>query len=268
MALPATLLLLAAASADARAQSREITVTNRCAFTVWIAQQPNAGVPALPGGVVRLATGAANSYAIPDAGWAGRFWPKTGCANANGTDCATGETLPPCPPGGCQPPADSKVEFFFPDRGLQDMSWYDISLVDGYSLPFRIAPRGIASGSCIETVCSLSLDACPRDEIDGLGDLRVVRDGATVQCLSPCNRWNYPAPYGLNRPETQPPGVDFCCPTPPVSVAECRAGPIEQSLYVQTVRSACPSAYSFAYDDQGGLHSCPETTSFDVTLCP
>jgi hypothetical protein len=44
---------------------------------------------------------------------------------------------------GCQPPADTKVEFYFPSQPPHEDSWYDISLVDGYSLPMKIVPRGI-----------------------------------------------------------------------------------------------------------------------------
>ena len=32
--------------------------------------------------------------------------------------------------------------------------------------------------------------------------------------MSPCKAWNYPAPYGMGRPESQDPGLHLCCPTP------------------------------------------------------
>ena len=35
-----------------------------------------------------------------------------------------------------------------------------------------------------------------------------------------------------------------------------------------SLRRGCPTAYSYAYDDQAGLHSCSTPMSFDVTLCP
>jgi hypothetical protein len=38
--------------------------------------------------------------------------------------------------------------------------------------------------------------------------------------------------------------------------------------YVAAIRSMCPSAYSYAYDDANGLHACPSDTSFEVTFCP
>lgn len=51
-----------------------------------------------------------------------------------------GQSDPPCPSGGCQPPADTKVEFFFPPINNGEQVWYDVSLVDGYSLSAKIVP--------------------------------------------------------------------------------------------------------------------------------
>jgi Thaumatin family len=251
----------------AQAQTTCLSVRNNCSFPVWMASLNNSGQPPLADGIVRLNRNDVHDYAIPAAGWAGRLWPKTGC-DANGRNCAAGEAVPPCPPTGCQPPADSKVEFNFARLSSSDSSWYDITLVDGFSLPFRIAPRGGGGGSCVPTSCALSVATCPQNEIQGLGNLRVVRNGAVVQCLSPCKRWNWPPPIGLGNPEQQGLGKAVCCPTPPVSAGECQAGIVVQTRYVQAVRAACPTAYSFAYDDRAGLHTCSANTAFDVTLCP
>jgi hypothetical protein len=249
----ATLLVVCAMTASAL----ELTVTNKCAFTVWLATTPNFQIPPLPDGEVRLDTGNRYVYSIANAGWAGRFWPKYGCDDA-GTNCLFGQSSAPCPSDGCQPPADTKIEFNFPPQPPTSDSWYDISLVDGYSLPMEIIPRGINQGSCIATNCAMSLDDCPQDETTGLGDLRVIKNGQTVACLAPCKKWNYPPPYGFGFSETVDPGVMFCCPTPPVSPLECRTGPVIATKYVNLIHASCPTAYSYAYDDEGGLHNCPE----------
>lgn len=47
-----------------------------------------------------------------------------------------------------QPPAETKVEFFYPAQNDQNAVWYDISLVDGYSLPMEIIPDKQVSLSC------------------------------------------------------------------------------------------------------------------------
>jgi len=163
-------------------------VKNNCAFTTLLATAPNSNRAPLPGGTIKLTQGQTYTYNIPNGGWAGRFWPKTGC-DGSGTNCEFGDSSPPCPVGGCQPPADTKVEFLFPPQPPKLDSWYDISLVDGYSLPMKIVPRDVNSGNCVQTTCSMSLNSCPTNEVQGLGDLRVFKNGKVVACLSPCKKW-------------------------------------------------------------------------------
>lgn len=254
-----------AQQSSATNHTTRLSITNQCEFPVWMATIPNAKIAPLSDRTVKLSKGQSHDYSIPNNGWAGRFWPKVGC-DSNGKNCAAGEAIPPCPPSGCQPPADTKVEINFPNLNSREPAWYNISLVDGYSLPIEIKPRGEKSGSCITTKCNLSLAECPRNETQGLGDLRVIKNGKAVQCLSPCKKWNYPSPFGLGKPETEAPGVDLCCPYN--DVERCRKGIVAQTNFVQTVHKACPTAYSYAYDDQAGLHNCPTQKSFDVTLCP
>lgn len=74
-------------------------------------------------------TGERKTFNIGDEGWAGRLWPKTGC-DQNGANCAFGQSISPCPQSGCHPPADTKVEFFFPPINSREVSFYDISLVE------------------------------------------------------------------------------------------------------------------------------------------
>jgi hypothetical protein len=260
------------------AQAPQISITNSCSVPVWIGQTPNTGFVPLPsagtGPASRLNSSQTATYTIPSAGWGGRFWPKVGC-DANGANCAAGSSVDGCPSTGCQPPADTKVEFFYNPSSGKDESWYDISLVDGYSLAMQITPSTTGGPTCTRTVCALSLASCPTAEISAakVGDLRVFKDpvnksGPVEQCLSPCKKWNYTAPYGLGKGEHVLPGEKLCCPTPPVSSPDCRAGIVVQTKYVQLVRAQCPTAYSFAYDDEGGLHTCPRRTSYTVTLCP
>ena len=116
-----------------------------------MATSPNTNIAPLPGNI-KLNSGQSYSYNIPSGGWAGRFWPKIGC-DSSGNNCVFGQSSAPCPAGGCQPPADTKIEFNFAPKGSSQQTWYDISLVDGYSLPIKIVPRGVNTGSCIPTTC-------------------------------------------------------------------------------------------------------------------
>ena len=176
------------ASLIAASSAVELSVVNNCPYSVWLATTPNFGIDPLPDGVVRLNNGERHIYQISDRGWAGRFWPKINC-DGSGEACEFGQSSPPCPANGCQPPADTKIEFNFPPAPYTDASWYDISLVDGYSLPMTISPRGINEGGCVFTDCAMSLDDCPQNEGNGIGDLRVFSNGRVVACLSPCKRW-------------------------------------------------------------------------------
>lgn len=274
--LPSSLLLLAGcggakkdASVGAGTPSApDVTVTNNCSTDVWIAYTPNAGSPDLPDGIVKLAaSGGSHGYVLPESGWAGRLWPKTGC-DSTGQNCSTGQATPPCPSSGCQPPADTKVEFFFGRRGGTERPYYDVSLVDGFSLPMKIAPDAEASGTCVPTSCALDLNSCPQKENEGIGDLRVQDGSDTVQCMSPCKKWTWPKPLGLGENEGTQPGLDMCCPSPPVTPTACRVGKVEQTKYVALVRKECPTAYSYSFDDKAGSHDCDPGTRFTVTLCP
>jgi hypothetical protein len=249
-------------------ESRQIEFTNKCGYPLWVNPLTNAEGPQLGPGIVRVENGASTTYQIPDSGWGGRFWPKSGC-DSSGHRCEVGQSVDPCGNDhnvGCDPPAETKVEFFFPPANDPYDVWYDVSLVDGFSLPAEIVPS-VQQGSCITTNCHVDLNHCPTNEYN-VGDLRVQRNGRIVQCLAPCKRWNYPPPFGLGLNEEIAPGVYLCCPTPPIWPDECRAGIIVQTQYVQLVHRECPTAYAYSYDDEAGLHNCPNGVSFKVTFCP
>lgn len=279
-------------------QATRLRIVSRCAEPIWIAHSNN--VPNEQN--VRLEPGGFHDYAIPASGLAAaRFWPKVGC-DASGRGCRVGDNGEgggaPCGPSGCQPPFDSKFEVTFAPIGGNDATFYNLSLVDGYTLPFKVTPigPGAGSGGCTTSDCSmLALDACPAHEDLGGGaypafadvDLR-VKDPSnptrTIACLAPCKAWQYPAPYGLGRPESQDPGLHLCCPTPIdpgtgqctaangcISPDACRNASDPVSVvhtdYVGVIHAGCPTAYSYSYDDAAGLHACPAATGFEVTFC-
>lgn len=139
-------LFVSSSSAD-----RRITFKNRCSQAVWISPLTNAqGAPI--GNIQKLNQQQEYSYIVPDSGWGGRFWPKTGC-DGSGQNCQVGQSIPPCPSNGCQAPAETKVEFFYPEVDSRSTVWYDVSLVDGYSLPMEIKPSQTVSGKqCLSNV--------------------------------------------------------------------------------------------------------------------
>jgi len=74
-------------------------------------------------------------------------------------------------------------------------------------------------------------------------------------------------PYGFGRPEDQGNGKWYCCPTPPVSPEQCRSNIVVKTEYVKLVHKDCPTAYSYSYDDEAGLHNCPNEVNFEVNFC-
>jgi hypothetical protein len=275
-----------------------LRITSHCSQTLWIAHSENVSEAQN----IVLNNGQSHDYAIPAGGIsAARFWPKTGC-DGGGHNCAIGDNGQgggvPCPAGGCQPPIDSKFEASFAAANSKDSNWYNLSQVDGYTLPFKVTPlgSGAGTGSCGASDCGgLSLGRCPgNDNLSEGGafpayaseDLR-VRDkaGNVVGCIAPCKKLNYPAPWGFGLPESSDPALHMCCPTPIdpgtgqctpangcLSPDACRntgdPRSVTHTSYVAAVRSMCPSAYSYSYDDDAGLHVCPSNTQFEVTFCP
>jgi hypothetical protein len=140
-------------------QTDRLRVINNCSYTIWIQQQ---NMPASTPEVVKLVAGAHQDYAIPDAGQAStRFWPKTGC-DSTGQNCTIGQSSDPCT--NCPPPVDSKLESTWgctlsdqtqcgitPQGDPIGDTFWNMSAVDGYTLPFTTA----ITGNTITTRCPL-----------------------------------------------------------------------------------------------------------------
>lgn len=221
-----------------------------------------------------------------------RFWPKMGCDDT-GNNCEIGASGGPgegCVirnPGmddnytQCNPPFDTKFEATFapPDAPTRDT--LDMSLVDGYSLPFKLETSG---GSCMtpgnqqsfDTMdCSgLSLSDCPTAErLNGRSvDLRAFhpKTGKIAGCYAPCQRliddkWNKAGSFAPDSAEAGP----FCCAGAWGSPGACGAGPILQSEYMKYKNAHCPLAYGYPYDDRVATIICDTTTKYTVTFyCP
>ncbi|CAM0872240.1 unnamed protein product [Alopecurus aequalis] len=261
LAFIALLLLLPAA------WSATFTMTNNCAYTVWPGLLSGAGTAPLSTTGFALAQGASAAVAAP-AGWSGRMWARTLCAeDATGKfTCATGDCgsgALQCNGGGAAPPA-SLVEFTLDGSG--GMDFFDVSLVDGYNLPMLIVPQGagaagaataVAANStggpkCMATGCLVDLnDACPAD-LKVLSSTSVAGTaaavGTTMACKSACEAFGSP---------------QYCCSGAYGSPNTC-----QPSTYSQYFKSACPRAYSYAYDDSTSTFTCAAGTNYVITFCP
>jgi hypothetical protein len=88
--------------------------------------------------------------------------------------------------------------------------------------------------------------------------------------FSPCQKFVNDPPDGFGQSSVinDPPTDMYCCPTPPISAQQCRAGPVPNTDYVKSVHSMAPGVYAYAYDDGVGLQSCPAgRVIYEVELC-
>ncbi|CAL9149880.1 unnamed protein product [Musa hybrid cultivar] len=212
---------------------------NKCEDTVWPGVLSNSGSPPLDATGFALPSGAYRTLLAP-AGWSGRFWARTGCSfdgfghgSCATGDCGSGQVE--CNGAGATPPA-TLVEFTLGGgtRGGED--YYDVSLVDGYNLPMTVeaSREGCAATGCVEDLNRL----CPPE----------LRTGEGAACRSACD--------AFGRPE-------FCCSGQYSNPQTCRP-----SAYSELFKSACPQAYSYAFDDATSTFTCAEVQSYAITFCP
>uniref|UniRef100_A0A7N0SVZ5 Thaumatin-like protein n=1 Tax=Kalanchoe fedtschenkoi TaxID=63787 RepID=A0A7N0SVZ5_KALFE len=136
-----------------------------------------------------------------------------------------------CEGRGGQPPAS-----LFEITVAADQDYYDVSLVDGYNLPMSVSvSRGCRWVGCVKDLNSI----CP-------GELRVWSGGRVVGCKSACMAFN----------------TDWdCCRGAFGSPDTCKP-----TRYSRIFKGACPSAYSYAYDDKSSLATC-NRGDYVLTFC-
>ncbi|KAF5455760.1 hypothetical protein F2P56_025306 [Juglans regia] len=224
--------------------STTFTLINKCEQTVWPGILSNAGVPSLSTTGFSLQTGESKTITAPTS-WGGRFWGRTLCSK-DSTDkfsCVTGDCGSgkiECSGNGAAPPA-TLAEFTLDGSGGLD--FFDVSLVDGYNLPMQVVPQGGTGQNCTTTGCISDLnDSCPSE----LKVTSAEADG-NVACKSACEAFGQP---------------QYCC-----SGAYATPDTCKPSTYSQIFKSACPHAYSYAYDDRTSTFTCA-SADYTITFCP
>ncbi|CAH1422214.1 unnamed protein product [Lactuca virosa] len=239
-----SLLLLAIFLSGDEVSAAVFRLQNNCSYTIWPGTLSGNDGAALGDGGFSLSPGASVEFsAMP--GWSGRFWARTGCTfdefgngNCQTGDC--GSTLK-CNGGGAPPV--SLAEFTIGGGGISnsDKDFYDVSLVDGYNVGIGIRPTG-GAGDCLYAGCIDDLNIkCP-------AELRVVdNNGVVVACRSACDAFK---------------GAEFCCTGEHATPATCAP-----TQFSEMFKEACPSAYSYAYDDASSTFTC-SGSDYLVTFCP
>lgn len=217
------------------------TLVNKCEYTVWPGILSNAGSARLDSTGFELVSGGSRAFQAP-AKWSGRIWGRTGCSFDDRTgegNCTTADCGPSieCNGGGAIPPA-TLAEFTVGSGGISgSKDFYDVSLVDGYNLPLKVDAVG-GSGSCGSTGCAADLNGiCPNE-------LR-ANDGQA--CKSACGAFGKP---------------EYCCSGNYASPATCKP-----SVYSRMFKTACPTAYTYAYDDATSTFTCAGA-NYVITFCP
>ncbi|PON36461.1 Thaumatin [Parasponia andersonii] len=217
------------------------TLQNRCSYTVWPGTLSGNGAGNLGEGGFVLPPGESVHLTAPP-GWSGRFWGRTKCnfdGSGNGK-CETGDCGPLKCAGGGAPPV-TLVEFTIGSTSA-DKDFYDVSLVDGYNVGMGVKAVG-GTGDCQYAGCVADLNgSCP-------AELRVADSGSgsVVACKSACAAFNAP---------------EFCCTGDYATPQTC-----SPTQYSAMFKSACPTAYSYAYDDASSTCTC-SGSDYLITFCP
>ncbi|KAA8538521.1 hypothetical protein F0562_028108 [Nyssa sinensis] len=212
--------------------ARIFTIINGCQETIWPAITPGEN---FGGGGFALKSGQSIVFTAP-VGWVGRIWGRTGCNfNRNGVGtCQTGScgSSLKCAASG-KPPA-SLAEFT-----LAALDYYDVSLVDGFNIPIVVTPIN-GRGNCSIAGCDSDLrSSCP-------AELSVTANGKTIACRSACDVFNTD---------------EYCCRGVYGNPVTC-----QPTYYSRKFKDACPTAYSYAYDDPTSIFTC-SGTDYVIRFC-
>ncbi|XP_004292943.1 PREDICTED: thaumatin-like protein 1b [Fragaria vesca subsp. vesca] len=219
--------------------STTFTFINRCDYAVYPGTLSGSSSPPLETTGFQLQPGESRSLQAPPS-WSGRFWGRTGCnfdpttgqGSCTSADCGSNQLQ--CNGAGAIPPA-TLAEFTIGSGDTKD--FYDVSLVDGFNLPMLVEPSG-GSGDCSITGCSVNLNkGCPSE----------LQFGGGAGCRSACEAFQTP---------------EYCCSGAYGSPSTCKP-----SVYSQMFKAACPTAYSYAYDDGTSTFTC-SGADYAITFCP
>jgi hypothetical protein len=175
-------------------------------------------------------------------GWSnkfsGRVWPRSGCTGTgNNVKCA-------------QTGNDTLAEFTL-NAGMKD-DWYDISLVDGFTIPLAIIQ--------LDGAWTPDPSYVPGGKL--LGDMNCGSPVCAVNLLTNC-----PASQQIKDSMG--------------NVVECRNGQSSNGGHGPTpvtsyMKMGCPTSYTYAYDDPQSLFTCPSVEQnngvgakdYEIVYCP
>jgi len=235
--------------------NRTFTIKNLCTQSIWVAAP---GVPGHTG--FQLTPGAVTQFLVSPT-WGGRIWGQSGCsfdANGNLLSCQT------CPTGSkC-----TLTEFTL--GGWNDLDFYDISLVDGYTVPTSIftdvpSTPGQSIYSCGNATCILDVSTCPPE-------LQIKNsDGSLWSCENVCSAVSNATQVALYPIlATVKSAVLTCCGTRNTTICNPNTWPVSSTgvNYYQIFKSQCTTSYAYADDDGTSTYTCAKNANYTITFCP
>ncbi|KAJ1419731.1 Thaumatin, conserved site [Sesbania bispinosa] len=225
------------------ASATVFTLENKCSHTIWPGTLSGNGAAILGDGGFSLAPGSLVHLTAPS-GWSGRFWARTGCSfdgTGNGK-CVTGDCAGGMRCNGGGVPPVTLVEFTIGSASNGNKDFYDVSLVDGYNVGMGVRATG-GTGDCQYAGCVTDLNGICPPELQ----VRNGSSGAVVACKSACAAFNT---------------AEFCCTGEHSTPQTC-----SPTQYSEIFKKACPSAYSYAYDDASSTCTC-SGSDYIITFCP
>ncbi|KAK3275924.1 hypothetical protein CYMTET_15975 [Cymbomonas tetramitiformis] len=277
----------------------KITVNNKCEYEVWvgtIGTGPDSQ-PYNPGnGGFKLNPKDSKDLFVPKPWTSGRIWGRTGCEESgDGLNCESGDCdgKKQCVVSG-EPPS-TLVEMTLQEAD-QGGDYYDLSLVDGYSMPVEVvAIDGVQvegtkpQFNCEKASCAnFDFNLCPPElMVEG-------KDGLTY-CGSICFAVHH-RDRVKNADIIKGYNVDqVCCSCGPncggscgcYTSAECLFGCSPYAMpgkggvckikewplasngleYDKIFKNQCKEAYSWQFDDKDSTYRCVNA-SYEINFCP
>lgn len=248
--------------------------------------------------------GQTTSITVPETFRAGRFWPRTGCQQTSSGRlvCQTGDCDGrfECAGKGGNTPV-TLIEFTM----APDIDYYDMSLVDGYSISTEVYPVAdqcqmvnnphLGRFNCGRAFCRMNTRQCPPE-------LQISDARNHTYCLSICaavwmgsQRAKFPMLQAIYNNVDQRDKVccacgcgdncgcasaasKYCCSPhtndPAEKGGKCH---VEQwptpsagnwpNRYDQVFKSQCPDAYSWQFDDFASTFQC-RNADYVIKFCP
>ncbi|KAI7995113.1 Thaumatin-like protein 1a [Camellia lanceoleosa] len=212
------------------------TVINNCPQTIWLGTLVGSRTPQL------LTTGfnfdsrrSVRISAFP--GWSSRIWARTGCKFDGMGTCQTGDCGGRLECDGVRVAPPVSLFKITMGTGAIEKDFYDVSIVDGYNLPFIAAPQGVFGVCNALDVFKTSTKVVDVDN----GEVGVVG------CRSACEAF----------------GLDQYC----YSEEFANTTTHRPSSYSTIFKNPYLRAYSYAFDDGTSTFTC-KASDYAIIFCP